>query len=300
MSGVPIPPWTGSPSLPVQGPHPSWSSVPIPPCPGSSSHADQGPHASLSGVPIPPWPESPSLLAQGPHPSWSRVPTHPQLWSPPSLALPGAAGTRARAAPGASAHRPLRCRFCLRPARARPRGAGLGCAARAPLCNLGQLERGDPAGLGSAARPAPGTLQFETFRPRSACNLLRPAALCCASKILGGGTDPACRALSPVCSTVPSPHATHSPEDPAVPPRWVPADSSAVSWEMAARQHPLTTPNRAIPGSGQPARAPALEQSLSSPGCRCGAAGTGQGDAADQHPSAFAASSLPGAGTEGG
>lgn len=47
---------------------------------------------------------------------------------------------------------------------------------------------------------------------------------------------------------------------------------------MAARQDLLTAPNRAIPGSWQPAPAPAVEESLSSLGCCRRAAGTALGE----------------------
>lgn len=67
------------------------------------------------------------------------------------------------------------------------------------------------------------------------------------------------------------------PEDPAVTPRRLPVNSCAVSWAMAARQDLLTAPNRAIPGSWQPAPAPAVEESLSSLGSCRRAAGTGLG-----------------------
>lgn len=81
------------------------------------------------------------------------------------------------------------------------------------------------------------------------------------------------------------------PEDPAVTPRWLPADSSAVSWEMAARQDLLTMPNRAIPSSWQPARALVVEESSSSLGSCSGAAGAGLdkdgNNPSNLHPSAF-------------
>lgn len=213
-------PCPGSPFHPAQGLHPTSSRVPISAHPRTPSHPSQDPHPALPRVSIPPCPGSAS------HPSLLRVPIHPcpgfpfPLTQDPHLSLPSvptlAAGIPVPV-PGASSHRPLRCRFCLRPGC--PGSSELGRAGTArPRCviwgsrNAGLLR----AGLCGTARS--GNRQFEAFQPCSASNLLPWAALCCASEIPGG--DPSCRAArgvwSSVCSVV---HGIVPPMAPCHPPQ---------------------------------------------------------------------------------